>query len=209
MCGMLTKEFLTVGSGRRILTYDLVAIVMTLAAAAAMADTSSSPSELAAYVGMLTGMLAACVTWNGAVADDKSKWDTYARSLPVDAAQIVGARYLFMLLLSAAGTALGVVVDLIASGGRADGSSLLLLCAVAFGVSILSCALVLPLLYRFGYQKNLILLVCVWPAVLMPISHRLTEAQLLFLLKLSPVILLAVLAVSFLLSCRIYRRREM
>lgn len=208
MYGMLTKEIISVGSNRRILSCDAAGAAMVLASAATMANGSSSPSELAAYVGMLTGILAAGVTWNGAVADDKSKWDTYARSLPVDAMQIVGARYLFMLLLSAAGAVLGIAVDLLVTGGRADGSSLLLLCGVTFAVPILTCALVLPLLYRFGYQKNLILLVCVWPAVLIPISHRLTGVQFLFLLKLSPVILLAVLAVSFLLSCRIYRRRE-
>lgn len=207
MGGMLTKEIISVGSNRRILSCDAAGAVLVLASAATMANGSSSSSQIAAYVGMLAGILAAGVTWNGAVADDKSKWDTYARSLPVSAAQIVGARYLSMLLLSAAGAVLGIAVDFIVTGGRADASSLLLLCGVAFAVPILTCALVLPLLYRFGYQKNLILLVCVW-AVLIPISHRLTEAQFLFLLKLSPAILLAVLAVSFLLSCWIYRRRE-
>ncbi len=206
---MLTKEFLSVGSSRRVLCYDAAAAVLLLASAAMMAgDRSALPSELAAYIGMLTGMLAACVTWNGAVADEMSKWDAYARSLPVGAAQIVGARYLFMLLTAAAGTALGVAVDFIVCAGNAGGSALLLLCTVAFAVSILSCSVVLPICYRFGYWKYAILLVCVWP-MLIPAWHKPAGEQAVFAAKLAPVVLLAVLAASFFLSVSIYSRKEL
>lgn len=169
-----------------------------------------SPTELASYIGMLMGLLAATETFNAIAIDEKAKWDAYALSLPAGAADIVGAKYLAMLIYAAAGTVLGALFLVVSYGGRISGTELLLFCAVSFALPGLACSAALPLFYRFGYQKTnlvLLLLICGWPMLLSGI-RGLSQPHLLLLLKLMPVIFVAALFFSFLLSVHIYSRKE-
>ncbi len=178
--------------------------------------TAPTPVELAGLLGVLMGMLAAVETFNGVASDEKAKWDSFARSLPVSAAQTVGAKYLFLLILTVFGMVLGSVIELAVTGGHADGNTMLLLCDIAGGVSILMCSIELPLFYKFGIQKSnlvVILIFCLGPMLLThfagqtPIT-KLTDAQFFFALRLVPVAVLVLMFVSFFISCAIYSGRE-
>ena len=209
MTGMLMKELLYAKSFKR--TFFVLAGMVVLLFLLVISRKMAVTTELASYIGMLMGLMAAIETFNCAAFDEKAKWDTFARSLPVGVRAIIGARYLFLLFFSAAGSLLGVLLLFLTTGGRAGGNALLLLCAVSLAIPLTACSVALPLFYRFGYQKvNLILLllICVWPMALSG-GNGLSEAQTALLLKLSPVILLAVTAVSFFISCAIYARKEL
>lgn len=209
MAGMLTKELIHARSGKRMLYLIGVEIVFLLFLT--FSRLMTAPAELASYVGMLMGLMAATETFNGVGIDEKTKWDAYARSLPASVFQIVGAKYLSMLIFSAAGAALGTLFLIFPAGGHPDGSIVLLQCAIACTLPILATSVALPLFYRFSYQKTnliLILLICVWPLVLSG-RRGLTGAQLIFVLKLAPAVLAAVLFLSFVLSCSIYSRKEL
>ena len=209
MSGMLLKELLNAKSGKKMfyLIGSEVVFLLFLTFSRLMPD----PTQLASYIGMLMGLLAAGETFNAIAIDEKSKWDVYARSLPTGAPGIVGAKYLATLIYSAAGTALGAPFLIGCAGGRTGAIELLLFCAASFMLPVLACSAALPLFYRFGYQKTnrvLLLLICGWPMLL---SGRkgLTQPQLLLLLKLLPVIFVVVLLLSFFLSVQIYSRKEM
>lgn len=209
MTGMLMKELLYAKSYKRM--FYLLAAMTALLFLLVISRNMAVTSELASYIGMLMGLVAATETFNCAASDEKTKWDAFARSLPVSVFSIIGARYLIMLIFSAAGSLLGVLLLLLSTGGRADGNALFLLCTVSLAIPLTACSVALPLFYRFGYQKvNLILLllICVWPMILSG-GNRLNESQTVLLQKLSPVLLLAVTAVSFFVSCAIYSRKEL
>ena len=214
MSGMLAKELLYFKSSKRIIIVTIVTAILALAAVVTQINTTQAQSlsftELSSYIGMVTGLIAATVTFNSVAIDEKAKWDSFSRSLPINVFDIVGAKYLALLIYTASGIAIGILFLLVPAGGCVNGNTLLLLCAISCADPILACCVSLPLFYRFGYQKTnliVILLICIWPLALSG-QKGLTEAQLLFALKLSPVILLAVFVLSFFLSCAVYSRKE-
>lgn len=216
MSGMLTKEFLYIKAQKRVLYSILILAVILPAAMLGQSHSAPTAIELAGLLGTLMGMLAAVEIFNGVASDEKAKWDSFARSLPVSAAQTVGAKYLFLLILSAVGIVLGTVIEFAVTGGHADGSTMLILCSIAFGVPILMCSIELPLFYKFGMQKsNIVVLVvfCFGPILLGKLADqsnimKWTDTQFFTALKILPAVLLAILAVSFFLSCRIYSNKE-
>lgn len=216
MSGMLTKEFLYLKVQKRALYSALIIAVLLFVTM--MSQSHGSPSDraaaFAALIGIMMAMLTVTETFNGVASDEKAKWDAYARSLPVSTAQIIGAKYLFVLILSAVGIVFGVLIELAVTGGRAGGDVLLILCAVTSGVSILMCSIELPIYYQFGLQKsNLIVLLvfCLGPVLISHFAGKAaagpTDAQVYTILRLVPVIALAVMAVSFFISCAVYKRK--
>ena len=86
--------------------------------------------------------------------DDQAKWDRYAMSLPLGRSKVVGARYLFVLLLSLCTLALGL-------GGAAfscmfqqeDLLEMLLTLIVSAAIGLLIPALLLPVTYKWGPER--------------------------------------------------------
>ena len=219
MSGMLIKELLYLKGQKRAL-YSILVISMVFFILMFSQSHTMSPEEkgatLAAAIGIMMAMLAAIVAINCLASDEKSKWDAYARSLPVGSARIIGAKYLFLLGLTAAGIVLGILIDWIVSGFHMDADTASLLCAVTSGVAILMCSLEMPLAIQFGLQKSnlvVILLFSLGPVLLGRVVGgseimKMSDAQFFAALHLVPLIALAVLAVSFFISCKIYARKE-
>lgn len=216
MSGMLTKEFLYIKGQKRALYSILILVIILPITILGQSHTAPTSIELAGLLGVLMGMLAAVETFNGVASDEKAKWDSFARSLPVSAAQTVGAKYLFLLILTAFGMVLGSVIELAITGGHTDGNTILLLCDIAGGLSILMCSIELPLFYKFGIQKSnlvVILVFCLGPMLLGRLADKtgimkLTDAQFFFVLRLIPLAVLILMFVSFLISCAIYSGKE-
>lgn len=90
--------------------------------------------------------------------DEQAHWDSYARTLPVSAGQIVAAKYLLNLvfILAAAVCALLLSALLPLTGGIAGDTSAVSLPEQLSGilgsgtVSLLSSSLTLPISYKFG-----------------------------------------------------------
>lgn len=219
MSGMLMKEVLYLkGQKRALYSVLIVSIVFFTLMITQSHNTSVAEKSimLSASLGVMMAMLVAIVIMNGLGSDEKAKWDSYARSLPVGATRIIGAKYVFLLILIAIGMVLGMLVDWAAVGFHVDSNALSLLCAVTGGVSLLMCSLELPLALKFGLQKaNLvvILLFCLGPALLGRLSDRfgfakVSDAQFFAAMRFVPLIALALMAISFFITCRIYSRKE-
>lgn len=219
MSGMLVKELLYLKGQKRAL-YSVLIVAIVFFALMLSQGHNESPAEknlmLAASMGILMAMLAAIVIINCLASDEKAKWDSYARSLPVGATRIIGAKYLFLLILTAAGMIFGMLIDWVAVGFHVDGNALSLLCAVTGGVSLLMCSLELPLALKFGLQKaNLvvILLFSLGPVLLGRLSDRfgvmkISDAQFFAAMRFVPLIALAIMVISYFISCRIYSHKE-
>ena len=86
--------------------------------------------------------------------DDLSKWDRYAMSLPLGRSRVVGARYLFVLLLTLftmaaglAGTGLLYVVH------EAEPLEMFVTLMVSTTIGLLIPTILLPLSYKLGAER--------------------------------------------------------
>jgi len=84
--------------------------------------------------------------------DERSKWSTYAETLPVTRAQMVSAKYLIGLLCN------GAILAMLAIGlllQKRYGPSLrLFLLGLTFCLGLVSGGFCLPFIYRFGIEKG-------------------------------------------------------
>ena len=157
--------------------------------------------------------------------DEQSKWDRYAMSLPLGRSRVVGARYLFVLLLSLftvafglAGTALLYLVH------EADPLEMFITLMVSSTIGLLIPTILLPLSYKLGAERArpwlyAIVFVPVVAVILLAKAGVLDMSLLKGMDLLAPTALaggaallplagLALLGVSYLISCRIAAGKE-
>ena len=186
-------------------------------------------------VSVLVGFLSLMVTmlpFTCFNVDHAAKWDTYGLALPVSRNKIVGARYLALLLLLAVCAVISLLVGagMLLSGRGEDVSVTLLTALVCLGLGTLINAPMLPLIYWFGAERARIIFFALFFGVsglgtlwLVPMggaewlkavinntdafyqSEAFVAAAALVFLAVS----LALLGVSYLISCAIYKRKEM
>ncbi len=86
--------------------------------------------------------------------------------------------------------------------------------AASFAVPLLVCSILFPLCFRFGIQKARFAIAAIFllPTAVGMIVKRFgfapSAAQQALLWKLSPVVALAVAVISYLISCAVYRRKQ-
>lgn len=149
--------------------------------------------------------------------DEQAKWDRYAVTLPLGRRAVVGARYLFVILmiLVAAAFALASCVALSITGAEPVEENL----AAGLGalsVGLLSVDLTLPLSYKLGPERARPYLYAIIfiPVILVVLAARMgwldgiPEQSAIMLFALLPVLPLLGLPVSYLVSCRIVERKE-
>lgn len=146
MLGLLYKDQMTIWSSYR-KNFLLIVVLYT-----AMAYTLDMAFMLFALVFMGGLYIASTLSF-----DEMSHWDTYARTLPVSAGQLVGAKYLLALGWMGGSFVLAELLltacDLIK--GRLQENLLYNLagCLVALGIVLIYYALVLPLSYKLGAAR--------------------------------------------------------
>lgn len=157
--------------------------------------------------------------------DEQAKWDRYAMSLPLGRGKVVGARYLFVLLLTLFTTAVGLAgTAVVALTGRGEATEMLLTLEVSTTIGLLVPAIILPLSYRLGaerarpYLYAIVFIPTILVVVLAKIDaidfsalnrlDALSPAAILGGASLMPMAGLAALAVSYLISCRVAAGKE-
>ena len=85
--------------------------------------------------------------------DENSHWDAYARTLPVSPRQLVSAKYLLTLLLTAASIPLGFLLILLIPDPKPSLLETTSGMVSAAAVTLLYLSFVMPLSYRFGAAK--------------------------------------------------------
>ena len=98
MTGLITKDFLVMRKMLR--SYLLVIVVYTILAYLDFFDYS--------FIITFVQVALSVLPISAFAYDEQSKWDRYAMSLPLGRSRVVGARYLFVLLLTLFTVAFGL-----------------------------------------------------------------------------------------------------
>ncbi len=189
-----------------------------------LALTAIPTSDAAGYVFACAAICSLMVVTTFSF-DDASKWDAYALVMPVSRRDVVGSKYLVLLIFSLFGATVGVLVGGI--GGMAAG--LLPKTAASFGelavyslIALVSVTVVggtsIPLILKFGPEQGrmMIFLSALIPAGLVFLGYQVlkllgievTDALANLLLALSPLAALVWNGVMYTISCRIYEKKE-
>ena len=216
MIGLVWKDFLVMRRTMR--SYILFLIFYALLAVMGMFDLAIVTAMIQVIMLMLP---------IGAFSyDEHARWDRYAPALPLSRRQIVGARYLFTLLLALVATAFGAAAGVVLSftAGPLAMKENLLTVLVSLGAGLFIVDVLLPLCYKLGPERARPYLygVVFIPWLLLFGAYKLelirdfdltaleqlSQISTLLLFSLIPLTALAGLGVSFLISCRIMEKKE-
>lgn len=171
--------------------------------------------------GFLGGMIVLLMTMMSVSSfsyDDLAKWDKYALSLPISRKDMVISKYLLSIIFIVLGAVLSFVIVFVISNIKNSVNlwELLLGTYSSSAVAIIFISVLMPLLYKFGVEKSRVMIIAVFaiPTLLVVLLSKLeiakpSEEQLMLLLKMSPIIVIAVMMVSLFISYNIYRKKDM
>ena len=150
--------------------------------------------------------------------DKQSHWDTYAISLPIPRSRIVMSKYVLALLTALFGVLLSVVAGTVFNliHGTTNGSDLFILAYALFVVAVTYQSIILPLIYKFGVEKSRVFMFVVFglPSLLVIGLNSVgismpDEEAIMQLIRLSPIILIVFIIVSYAISNAVYKRKEL
>ena len=210
MKGLLYKDLLLIRRQAKFLLLMLAVYAFTFILAARGGDPVSSAGA-AGIVTAFAVMLETVLVINTMAYDESAKWDGYARTLPVGPGGVVGAKYLFVLLFSAAMAALAVLAEAALLRGRITGEDAAGAAAGAGLSPLVLCSVLLPFVYRFGLQKARFVMAAIFlipwalTSLLKNFSSGVPWETVVRFLPLAAALLFAG---SYFLSRRLYSRRD-
>ena len=158
--------------------------------------------------------------------DEQAKWDRYAMSLPIGRSRVVGARYLFTLLIVLVSLAFALLSGVaVAVTGKGDLMEVLVSALTTLAAGLLIADVLLPLCYKVGPERArpyLYALVFI-PALGLFLAYRMgihidtswldrmaqsSPAAVLGLFSLPLLAALALTFASYLISCRVAAGKE-
>lgn len=150
--------------------------------------------------------------------DDLAKWDIYALTMPISRRKLVMSKYILSILLSitsliiSSAIAYFLILPISSMGIR----EFFLTSYLIFLIALLLISVILPLIYKFGVERSrLLLFLVISIPILMGLLLSKTgmtfpnENQFWILVKISPFVITIVLFISSLISCKIYRSKDM
>ena len=154
--------------------------------------------------------------------DEREHWTAFSGALPYTKAQLVSAKYIDGLIYGGVTFAVNMILQLIkalASGNAEPGRLTGILC-FSFAAMLLPVAVMLPFVFRFGTEKGRIMSIMVIALVIgvtsaasfAPDAGVVTSegagTAVGAVLALLPVISAVIYAASWLLSIKLYNKRE-
>ena len=215
MTGLIMKDFLVMRKMLR--SYLLMIVVYTILAYLDFFDYS--------FIITFVQVILAVMPISAFAYDEQSKWDRYAISLPVGRNRVVGARYLFVLLLTLFTVAMGLAgTALLYLVQQADPLEMFVTLMVSTAIGLLIPTILLPLSYKLGAERArpylyAIIFIPVIAVVLLAKAGVLDMSVLKGMELLTPTALaggaallplagLVLLFVSYLVSCRVAAGKE-
>jgi ABC-2 type transport system permease protein len=207
MKGLLLKDFITMSKNSRTVFF-IIAFFMFFGFA--LRGTTD-------LIQLMIVLLCSTMVINSFSCDAAAKWDKYVLSLPVTRKDVVLSKYILALILTGIGTVISLLMNTVFGimNDSGDQTEILMKCYTLFAVSMIFLCLLLPLIFRFGVEKSrlFMLLVYIIPLIILIMLTesgvlQMSESIFLLILKLSPLVLLAVFWASYQISCRIYRNMD-
>ncbi len=216
MTGLIWKDFMV--SKRTVKAY--LGIMIFYAAMTVMG--MFSVTFVTAFVSVILIMLPI----SAFAYDEQAKWDRYAMSLPIGRSRVVGARYLFTLLIVLVSLAFALLSGVaVAVTGKGDLMEVLVSALTTLAAGLLIADVLLPLCYKVGPERArpyLYALVFI-PALGLFLAYRMgihidtswldrmaqsSPAAVLGLFSLPLLAALALTFASYLISCRVAAGKE-
>lgn len=150
--------------------------------------------------------------------DEMTKWDRYALAMPIARRNVVIGKYLLAIMLAFLAVVgfSGIAYFLILPKSDMIFIELLLVAYVVFVIALIYTSFMIPLVYKFGVERTRIVIIglLAGPAIIVTTLVKAgvklpSEAQLMTMLKLSPLILLLFVGASFFISLKIYKNKEL
>jgi hypothetical protein len=209
MIGLLLKDLFTMRQYGKTMLFMLVFF-------AVLSSGMDNPAMFFEGFIILLSVMSAITSFS---YDSLAKWDRYALSLPVTRREIVGSKYLLSLCLcgSAAVTSF-LIASIILQFSPVEGFSLiyhLLSIGALICVALVFSAILLPLIFKFGVEKSRIFMLAIFAAptaaviVLDKAGVSLpSNGPPKLLIVALPLIIILIYYLSYQLSVRIFRGKE-
>jgi len=205
MMGLILKDLLNIKNNMRTL-------IIVLAFYIVLAISVNDINLVSGMVVILFTMLSI----NSFSYDDLAKWDRCALSFPISRGEIVLSKYILSLCMAAAGALISLIISfgIMLYKKEVEIKELLLATYILFAIATFFISMIIPLLYKFGVEKSRIMIILVLglPTLLLSFlaksGIKINENFLIFLLKISPVLLIGILILSIFLSTAIYNNKE-
>lgn len=153
MVGLILKDFINLRKNVKVMaTFIIIYGAMSYA------------SQDSSFFGTVFTILCTIMTLNLYAFDENAKWDGYALTMPVSRDNMVQAKYLMMLLLTAIGIALGIFFTLLLyyTAGVGNPLSGAKSCIIGAGVAILFYCICIPLITKLGVEKAKFMLIAIY-----------------------------------------------
>lgn len=210
MKGLILKDFYN------ILAYSKTVFVMIILFLV-MGISQTNYFMVSMIAVFATTMVISCFSYDNLV-----KWDLYSNCLPLSRNKIVASRYLLSLILCGIASAAAMLIMAVSAylQNEFQLKNILLIGWAIFFFVIFFLDLGLPFIYKMGVEKARIVIIALLfiPTALFVLISKSGGTNLdqiiqglynpLYLL-FTPVILLAVTLVSYLISAKIYRGKDM
>lgn len=148
--------------------------------------------------------------------DEHAKWEQYALALPISRKKIVLSKYIVCLGTTIIGFMLSSVMIFIFNFMKGKPSILndFSILIIVLEISLLFSSIVIPIFFKFGIEKGRIIIIGIYMIpyiVLMALRNTASmpsKEVLKMLFYVSPILLLAVLLISYMVSYSIYRKKD-
>lgn len=222
MKGLILKDFYSM----KIYTKTMVLLLIVYAAMGLY-------SRNVAFLGSFLGVLCVILSTTSFTYDKYYKWDEYAVSLPVRRRTIVLAKYISTVLIILAAVLFTIVLSSLLELFDAHTISMeflqktFLTNYLTTGIFLLFPAILLPIMFKFGPDKGRIAMFIVvggmsllvvalgqlasmyLPNAMQDLKALLnSDASLLPVLLVLPLLILVVFILSYFIACAVYKRRE-
>lgn len=174
---------------------------------------SFTNENMSSFFGMILVLLAVMIPISTISYDERCQWQKYALSMPLSRRDIVYAKYLFSLLLTAFGITVGFVFNLCVSSIALN--EILLTASTSAAVALIMSALLLPLMLILGVEKGRMAMFLVFaiPFALIFLIDRFdislpSTSNIIALLIAAPIVSLIVFGISLMISLKAYDRKE-
>jgi len=208
MAGLILKDLLNLRHYSKMILFILVFFAVVAYA-----------GEMQSYFTSMTAVLFIMLPITTFAYDQQSKWELFAVAMPVTRKEIVLGKYVLALAMILLGSAVSILLTLIVhllKGQAAAVQEMLTATGVIAVFGMIFISIMIPLVYRFGVEKSrmMTLIVAGVPVLLVAVLSRSgagipEDADLMLWLYLSPAAAAACLAVSYMISCKIFQSSDL
>lgn len=154
--------------------------------------------------------------------DHAGKWDNFALTMPITRKMLVQSKYVLLLLMLLAGIVISLLCSVIGAAfkGFLDFTETGVEIGTVAMVAVWMASLLLPLIYKFGVERARLFLMLVFalPVVIIMVvtsmfkdvsMPNITPEQLAPLAAVLPILTIFVYIVSYMISVKIYQKKEL